>query len=129
MNVKLFLEVPIMVDRSLPMPSAEDIRLPELVKAISDQGRLRIVMALADGDFHSTDDLPGLDVQKSTVSHHLRTLREAGFTETQFTGRNCAIRLRTSELDSRFPGFVEALTSPAAIADLNTPEPSPVLVE
>jgi DNA-binding transcriptional ArsR family regulator len=112
------LEVRIMVDRSLPMPSVDELRLPELVKAIADQNRLRIVMSLADGEFHTTETLPGLDVQKSTVSHHLRTLREAGFTETQFTGRTCAIRLRVADLDARFPGFVDALTSPAAIADV-----------
>jgi hypothetical protein len=41
-------------------------------------------------------------------------LREAGFTETLFEGRTCQIRLRVSELNSRFPGFVDALTSPAA---------------
>lgn len=107
-----------MTDRFLPAPAVDEIRLPELVKAVADQSRLRIVMALADGEFHSTVDLPGLDVQKSTVSHHLRTLRESGFTQTRFTGRNCAIRLRIDDLGARFPGFVEALTSPAAQADM-----------
>jgi len=106
-----------MTDRFLPMPSVAELRLPELVKALADHNRLRIVMALADGEFHHTVDLPGLDIQKSTLSHHLRTLREAGFTETIFEGRSCQIRLRAAELNSRFPGFVAALTSPAAIAD------------
>lgn len=103
-----------MVDRSLPMPAVDELRLPELVKALADENRLKIVMALADGEFHHTIDLPGLDVQKSTVSHHLRTLREAGYTETFFHGRSCKIRLRTAELNERFPGFVDAITSQAA---------------
>jgi DNA-binding transcriptional ArsR family regulator len=107
-----------MVDTSLPMPAVDEVRLPELVKALADPNRLRIVMALADGEFHSTIDLPELEVQKSTLSHHLRTLREAGFTETHVIGRTCSIRLRRDELDARFPGFVEALTSPAAQADV-----------
>ena len=107
-----------MVDTALPMPAAEELRLPELVKAVADQNRLKIVMALADGEFHHIIDLPELEVQKSTMSHHLRTLREAGFTETYTMGRSCRIRLRRAELDARFPGFVEALTSPAAQADV-----------
>ncbi len=109
-----------MTDRSLPMPAADEIRLPELVKAVADQNRLRVVMALADGEFHHIVELPGLDVQKSTLSHHLRTLREAGFTETQFEGRVCQIRLRVAELNQRFPGFVDALTSPAAQESLTS---------
>ncbi len=109
-----------MTDRSLPMPAADEIHLPELVKAVADQNRLRVVMALADGEFHHIVELPGLDVQKSTLSHHLRTLREAGFTETQFEGRVCQIRLRVAELNQRFPGFVDALTSPAAQESLTS---------
>ena len=107
-----------MVDTPLPMPAVDDLRLPELVKALADQNRLKIVMSLADGEFHHIVDLPELEVQKSTMSHHLRTLREAGFTETYTMGRSCRIRLRRDELESRFPGFVGALTSPAAQADV-----------
>jgi DNA-binding transcriptional ArsR family regulator len=118
MLVKQSGVVPVMADTPLPMPAPHDIRLPDLVKALADQNRLKIVMALADGEFRSTFDLPELDVQKSTLSHHLRTLREAGFTETYIDGRTCRIRLRVAELDSRFPGFVEALTSPAAQASV-----------
>ena len=118
MFVKLLEVLRVMADRSLPMPGADEIRLPDLVKAVSDQNRLRVVIALADGDFHQIVDLPGLDVQKSTLSHHLRTLRESGFTETQFEGRTCRIRLRVAELNARFPGFVDALTSPSAQASV-----------
>jgi len=107
-----------MVDTPLPMPAVDQLRLPELVKALADQNRLKIVMSLADGEFHRIVDLPELEVQKSTMSHHLRTLREAGFTETYTMGRSCRIRLRRDELESRFPGFVDALTSPAAQADV-----------
>ena len=110
-----------MVDTPLPMPAVDALRLPDLVKALADQNRLKIVMSLADGEFHHIVDLPELEVQKSTMSHHLRTLREAGFTETYTMGRSCRIRLRRDELESRFPGFVDALTSPAAQADVMAP--------
>lgn len=106
------------VGTPLPMPTVDELRLPELVKAVSDPNRLKIVMSLSDGAFHHIVDLPELDVQKSTMSHHLRTLREAGFTETYVMGRSCRIRLRRAVLDERFPGLVEALTSPSAQADV-----------
>jgi DNA-binding transcriptional ArsR family regulator len=118
MFVKQLGAASVMVDEALPMPSADELRLSELVKALSDQNRLKIVIALADGLAHSTIDLPDLEVQKSTLSHHLRTLRLAGFTETHVVGRSCSIRLRRDELDARFPGFIDALTSPAAQASL-----------
>ncbi|MFC5501330.1 ArsR/SmtB family transcription factor [Lysinimonas soli] len=108
-----------MPDDTLPMPPAAELRLAELMRALSDQNRVRIVVALADGEFHSiTDDFFGLDLHKSTVSHHLKTLREAGFTETLYAGRSCQVRLRVPELNARFPGLVAALTSPSAIADV-----------
>lgn len=107
-----------MVDSPLPMPAMDDVRLPDLVRALADQNRLKIVMSIADGEFHHIIDLPELEVQKSTMSHHLRTLRETGLTETYIEGRSCRIRLRRDELDARFPGFVGALTSPAAQADV-----------
>ncbi len=113
-----------MVDTPLPMPAVDELRLPDLVKALADQNRLKIVMSLADGEFHHIVDLPELEVQKSTMSHHLRTLREAGLTETYIMGRSCRIRLRRDDLDTRFPGFVDALTSPAAQADVMDLSPS-----
>ena len=102
-----------------PIPAIEDIRLTEVLKALADPGRVRVVSVLADGELHSCSPAEfGLDVQKSTFSHHLRTLREAGVTETTVEGRNHFVRLRSADLDRRFPGLVAALTSPEATADL-----------
>ena len=108
-----------MVWRSYPMPAAADIRLDDIMRALADPGRLRMVAVLADGKFHDKGtDLFGPELQRSTVSHHLKTMREAGLTETRIDGRRCDIRLRRDELDDRFPGLVASLTSPAALADL-----------
>jgi DNA-binding transcriptional ArsR family regulator len=51
----------------------------------------------------------GVDIQKSTMAHHFKTLREAGVTRTIVSGRTHEIQLRREELDDRFPGLVEAL--------------------
>jgi DNA-binding transcriptional ArsR family regulator len=54
-----------------------------------------------------------LDLQKSTVSHHLRILREAGLVEYRLRGRNKDARLRRSILDERFPGLIEGVLASA----------------
>lgn len=105
---------------ALPMPEANDIRLTDILRALSDSGRVRMLAVLSDGEFHSCNvEEFGLGVQKSTLSHHFRTLREAGLTEVRVHGRNHVIRLRLADLEARFPGLLPSLTSPAALADLH----------
>lgn len=93
-----------------PMPAIEDVQLVDVLRALGDPIRLEIVRMLADGEPHPKQLTQwGFDVQKSTVSHHFRTLREAGLTETRADGRAHLIRLRRDELDARFPGLIDAL--------------------
>jgi DNA-binding transcriptional ArsR family regulator len=102
-----------------PIPAMADVRLADILRAISDPGRVQMIMVLSDGRLHpcSVDSFP-LAVQKSTLSHHFKVLREAGITETVIDGRNYGVRLRGAELDGRFPGLIASLTSPEAVADL-----------
>ncbi|CAN5407043.1 helix-turn-helix domain-containing protein [soil metagenome] len=106
--------------RELPAPATEDIRMTDILRALSDPGRVRMIEVLSDGKLHSTNlsEFP-LEVQKSTLSHHFKTLREAGITFTKFEGRNCFVQLRKDDLDSRFPGLLDALLSPSALADID----------
>ena len=46
---------------------------------------------------------------KSTFSHHLNTLREAGLVRNEPAGRQRTITLRRAELDERFPGLLDAV--------------------
>lgn len=102
-----------------PIPDVADIRLMDVLRTLSDPGRVLMLTVLSDGEFHPcTPDAFGLDLQKSTLSHHLKTMREAGLTVTRVTGRNYGVRLRVDDLESRFPGLIDSLTSPAALADL-----------
>ena len=102
-----------------PTLDADKIQLLSVLRALSDPGRLRMLEILADGEYHPCSvDTYGLDVSKSTLSHHFKTLREAGLTELRIQGRNHDIRLRIPALQERFPGLIEALTSPQALADL-----------
>lgn len=92
----------------------ETVELVDVLRALSDPIRLRIVQVLVDGDPHSKSAVDwGFDVQKSTLAHHFKALREAGVTRTIVEGRNHSIQLRRTELDAKFPGLVAALTGHA----------------
>ena len=93
-----------------PAPDMTDVQLVDILRTLSDPIRLQIVQRLADGDPHAKGET-GWDfpVQKSTMAHHYRTLREAGVTLTIVNGRNHDIQLRRAELDEKFPGLIAAL--------------------
>jgi DNA-binding transcriptional ArsR family regulator len=89
--------------------------LPRLLGALSDPTRLGIVRVLSDGAERGWGQLRA-PVAKSTLSHHLKVLREAGVTRTRQEGTRCFVTLRRDSLDARFPGLLPALLS-AAIAE------------
>jgi DNA-binding transcriptional ArsR family regulator len=51
----------------------------------------------------------GLTMTKSTFSHHLRVLREAGVLTKNIRGTKGYTSLRKADLDSRFPGLIDAV--------------------
>ncbi|HET6824659.1 MAG TPA: helix-turn-helix domain-containing protein [Amnibacterium sp.] len=98
-----------------PSPDMADVQLVTVLSALADPIRLDIVRALADGQPHpKTAEVWHFDVQKSTLSHHFRILREAGLTRTIVDGRSHAIQLRRAELDERFPGLIDSLVEATA---------------
>ncbi|MCK8779579.1 hypothetical protein M0654_06220 [Rhizobium sp. NTR19] len=51
---------------------------------------------------------------KSTKSHLMKVLREAGIIRNQALGRGRLLTLRREDLDARFPGLIDSvLKSPA----------------
>lgn len=100
--------------RYLEEPDAGDTAFADVMRALSDPVRLRMLTVLADGEYHPCwpeEFLVGL--HKSTLSHHFRVLREAGITRTRLEGRNYFVCLRREELDARFPGLMTAVLSGA----------------
>lgn len=99
-----------MDNSSFPEPDAADIELGGVLRALSDPIRLRILAVLSDGNYHACrPDEFELGIQKSTLSHHLKTMREAGITTRRVRGRNSDVTLRRETLDRRFPGLVAAV--------------------
>ena len=91
-------------------PSTEDIDLARVMHALADPARLEIVARLAATDGEPCGDVTsGMELHKSTLSHHYRVLREAGVTVTTVEGRTRIVRLRRSDLDARFPGLLDAV--------------------
>ena len=97
--------------RDLPHPELAEVALPAVLFALSDPARLDLIRALAtDGSLTVAQcQATGGDVPKSTFSHHLKTLREAGLIRNEPFGRQRSITLRRAEVDKRFPGLLDAV--------------------
>ena len=93
---------------SLGLPATSEIELAGVLQALSDPMRLRIVVALATGDEMSCKSID-LPVVKSTCTHHFRVLREAGVIRQRHEGTSRLNSLRRAELDTRFPGLLDAV--------------------
>jgi DNA-binding transcriptional ArsR family regulator len=89
---------------------AEQLSLPGVLHALSDPVRLAIIRELQDGN-----ELPcgALDVPvaKSTLSHHLKVLRDAGLTQTRAEGVQRIVSLRRQDIEQRFPGLLGCVLS------------------
>jgi DNA-binding transcriptional ArsR family regulator len=95
----------------LTSPRREDIRIEAVFHALSDPVRLQIVRELAACKDAQACGTLGLSVSKSTASHHLRVLREAGVIVQHEDGRKRLNELRRDDLEARFPGLLAAVVS------------------
>lgn len=93
-------------------PATEDIRLVDVLQALADPVRLEIVANLVElGTENCGGAGDGIDLHKSTLSHHYRVLRLAGVTLTVVSGRTRLVSLRRDDLDRRFPGLLDSVLS------------------
>jgi len=102
---------------ALDEPPSELLDLPAVLAALADPGRLAIVRALAEGGeecCNKVGERAGLTVGKSTLSHHLKVLRESGVTHTRMQGTHRYVSLRSTDLDDAFPQLLDAVLGRAA---------------
>lgn len=99
-------------------PSVEDIRVEQILHALSDSVRLSIVKKLRNAQRNtagfannelncqaaSPEGLP-----KSTRSFHFKILREAGLLYSERRGVEVVNRLRYDEINAKFPGLLTAI--------------------
>ena len=96
-------------------PASEQLELPKVLHALSDPVRLDVVRQLAAGTECRCGTM-GAPVSKSTLSHHLKVLREAGVTHTRPDGTTRYVSLRREDLEARFPGLLDAVLQAASTA-------------
>ncbi len=96
--------------RTLSHPTREELYLADVLHALSDPVRLELVRALKSSGELSCGRL-GAPVSKSTLSHHLKVLRDAGVTWTRAEGTQRLVSLRVDDLEARFPGLLECVLS------------------
>lgn len=66
----------------------------ELLKALAEPLRLRIIDALREGPRNVTEIAEALGVELMIASHHLSILKNAGFVERRKQGRFAVYKLR-----------------------------------
>jgi len=96
-------------------PDPGEIELPGVLHALSDPQRLQIVRRLADSPGPCACGSIQLGVAKSTMTHHFRVLRESGVIRQERQGTSKLTELRREDLDTRFPGLLDAVLSSEAV--------------
>lgn len=70
-----------------PVTAADAERLAPMFKALGDPVRLRIAsMIAAQPELCVCEITPAFDLSSATISHHLKTLREAGLVDCERRG-------------------------------------------
>ncbi|HEX3540269.1 MAG TPA: helix-turn-helix domain-containing protein [Acidimicrobiales bacterium] len=90
-------------------PAPEEIRLTDVLHALSDPIRLDLVRQLDACAGERTCGSFDLPIAKSTSTHHWRVLRESGLVVTREEGTKRYQRLRRAEIDARFPGLLDSV--------------------
>ena len=93
-------------------PNCDQMELAPVMHALSDPVRLQIVAMLAAGEELPCSSLE-LPVSKSTCTHHLKVLREAGVIQQRVVGPMRLNSLRHEDLERCFPGLIEAVIAAA----------------
>lgn len=91
--------------RALHHPDVASVELATVLNALSDPVRLQVIGQLADanGVVCGGFDVP---VSMSTLSHHLKVLREAGLVRVTPEGSLRRHELRLDEVEARYPGVL-----------------------
>jgi DNA-binding transcriptional ArsR family regulator len=94
----------------LPQPAREEIRIEQVLAALGDPVRLLFVRQLANAPAVGVacGAIP-LPVTKSTRTHHLRILREAGVVSMRAEGTRRMAVLRRDDLDALYPGLLDGI--------------------
>lgn len=100
-------------------PDRSELHLSSVLYALSDPVRLFIVSEIRNAGERTCGDME-VPVVKSTLSHHARTLREAGVVNVRVQGTQRFLSLRTEDLEFRFPGLLSSVLNAYETSDEKT---------
>ena len=89
-------------------PAAGEIRLTQVLRALSDPVRLSVVHQISDGEPHTCGSIR-TPLSAPAMTRHFRVLRESGVVRTEPHGTSKLLVLRTDDLEDRFPGLLGAV--------------------
>ena len=96
------------------LPAVQPVAsLQQVLAALADPIRLEMVRRLAETDGPIACSQLYEDINKSTASHHFKTLREAGLIERSVVGGQTHQRLKRAEVEAVFPGDLDAIVAAA----------------
>ena len=101
-------------------PTREELEIGPILQALSDPQRLEIIRLLGDEAKPRPCGSFNLGLAKSTMSHHIKVLREAGLIVQMREGTTKLTWLRRDDVDARFPGLLDAV-----LAGAQPPVPAP----
>src|SRR4051794_18059197 len=99
-----------MTARDIRHPGAAELDLPTILRTVGDPVRLALIRLLSDDRARTCTELrEAMGMPASTLSYHLRLLREAGVTLSRPEGTERRVTLRRDDLEGRFPGLLDVL--------------------
>lgn len=94
------------------METSDEIKV-SMFKALSDEGRLKIVRGLyLKGKVCSCMDIGEMiesETSKQNVSYHIKILKQAGLVTTQKVGQSKTVALQKEKIEEYLPGLLEIL--------------------
>ena len=104
-----------MATRAVASPAHRAREIAPILKALSDENRLALLLAIADKESTVTELAEVSGMSQPLVSHHLKTLRETGLVTSTAVGRSNLYSL-----------CCDAIAEPIALlSDLATPSCAP----
>lgn len=95
----------------VPVPDVTTV-----LAALADPVRMAIVRSLAESHDPRCCGSMELPVTKSTLSHHVKVLRDAGIIEQRCEGTRKLTWLRRADLDAAYPGLLDSILRAVATA-------------
>lgn len=92
-------------------PAKDDIMLAGIMAALGDPVRLKIVQNLKTSacGLNCGSAVATPELARSTLTHHMRILRESGLVFSSKKGPEVINTLRRADLDERFPGLLDSI--------------------